>query len=653
MATYYWVGGTGNWDATTTHWSTVSGGAGGSGPPTSADDVVFDSLSNATAYTVTLLTSPVCRSVSIAGPASGNVTVAGTATWLVYGSLTLAATGITRTYSGAITFAATTTGWTITTNGVALGGNLLFSGVGGGWTLGSALNTSGSITPTNGTFDTSASGNYSLTASNIALGAGTKTLNLNGSTVTLNAASPISFLTNGTGFTFNAGTSQINLSYTAPVISPNGVTFYNLTFSSNAIGTAFISGSATYNNLSFTAKGTATVSYVQFTAAQTINGTLSVPAPSASLIGIARYFFQSNTYGTAVTITGNTASLTDADFRDITHSGTTWTGTRLGDAGNNSGITFSTPKTVYWNLAGSNNWNSNGWATTSSGTPALANFPLAQDTATFTNTAPVAGSTVTLNVAYNLPAIDFSSRSNTLTFATGTVSPYVFGSITLSSAITLTGTGAIIWGHRSGTKTITTAGVAWTQPITIACIGATLALGDALSSSAAIASAGAQGGNNTFTTNGFNLTCTTFSNSVTTNTINLGASTITITGSGASAWTVAALVNAGTSTISLTSASAKTFVGNGKTYYNLNQGGAGALTISGSNTFNNITNSVQPTTVTFPAATTNTFANFSLNGTAGNLVTINSSTAGTRANLVKTGADVSCDYLNIKDLAAV
>ena len=370
---------------------------------------------------------------------------------------------------------------------------------------------------------------------------------------------------------------------------------------------------------------------------------------------ISRYFFQSSTYGTAVTITGNTASLTDVDFRDITHSGTTWTGTRLGDAGNNSGVTFSTPKTVYWNLTGSNNWNSNGWATTSSGTPALANFPLAQDTATFTNTAPVAGSTVTLNVAYNLPAIDFSSRSNTLTFATGTIAPYAYGSITLSSAITLTGTGIITWGHRSGTATITSAGRTWTQSFRFNSVGATVLFGDHFSATGA---SGITHGYGTLNAQTYNVTCVTFTTSaVNSRTLSLGSGTWTITGSGASAWsaltTIGLTLNQGTSTISLTSASAKTFIGGAKTYYNLNQGGAGALTISGNNTFNNITNSVQPTTVTFTASSTNTFANFSLNGTDGNLVTITSSTAGTAANIVKTGGKVNTvDYVSLQDSAA-
>jgi hypothetical protein len=99
----------------------------------------------------------------------------------------------------------------------------------------------------------------------------------------------------------------------------------------------------------------------------------------------------------------------------------------------------------------------------------------------------------------------------------------------------------------------------------------------------------------------------------------------------------------------MTRATAKTFAGGGLTYYNLNQGGAGALTISGSNTFNDITDTVQPSTVTFTAGTTQTVSNFSLAGTAGNLVTINSATPGSQFTLSKSSGQVVAQYLSIQD----
>jgi hypothetical protein len=104
--------------------------------------------------------------------------------------------------------------------------------------------------------------------------------------------------------------------------------------------------------------------------------------------------------------------------------------------------------------------------------------------------------------------------------------------------------------------------------------------------------------------------------------------------------------------ISMTSASAKTFIGGGKSWPTLNQGGAGALTITGANTFANITNTVQPATITFPASTTTTVSAFGVSGTSGNQITLNSSTAGTRATLSDASGQNSVSFCTIKDINA-
>jgi hypothetical protein len=67
MATYYWVGGSGTWDtSTTTNWSATSGGSGGAGAPTNADDVIFDVNSGPVSpiSTVTVSGIAVCKSFS-------------------------------------------------------------------------------------------------------------------------------------------------------------------------------------------------------------------------------------------------------------------------------------------------------------------------------------------------------------------------------------------------------------------------------------------------------------------------------------------------------------------------------------------------------------------------------------------------------------
>jgi hypothetical protein len=53
MASRFWVGGTGTWDAAdTTHWAATSGGAGGQSVPGASDTVTFDASSGAGTVTV-------------------------------------------------------------------------------------------------------------------------------------------------------------------------------------------------------------------------------------------------------------------------------------------------------------------------------------------------------------------------------------------------------------------------------------------------------------------------------------------------------------------------------------------------------------------------------------------------------------------------
>ena len=53
MASRFWVGGTGTWDASdTTHWAATSGGAGGQSVPTASDTATFDASSGGGTVTV-------------------------------------------------------------------------------------------------------------------------------------------------------------------------------------------------------------------------------------------------------------------------------------------------------------------------------------------------------------------------------------------------------------------------------------------------------------------------------------------------------------------------------------------------------------------------------------------------------------------------
>jgi hypothetical protein len=130
-----------------------------------------------------------------------------------------------------------------------------------------------------------------------------------------------------------------------------------------------------------------------------------------------------------------------------------------------------------------------------------------------------------------------------------------------------------------------------------------------------------------------------------------GSGTYTITGSGATAFSNASATGITITglIISMTAATAKTFAGGGGSFSTLNQGGAGALTISGNNSFADITATTRPSTITFTAGSTQTVANFTLSGILGSLVTINSTSPGTRFILSRASGTVSVGFLNIED----
>ena len=494
MADRYWVLGTGSWSSTNTvNWSDSSGGLGGFSVPTAADNVFFDANSNVgvTAFTVTMANTPRVCNDFLASGLDGVMTLAGTSIGLtVSGNLTFQATNFTRTYTGTTTFNATTTGKTVTANGVAFGAGVTFDGVGGGWTLGSALTSSATLTITNGTFDTSSSGNYAVTINQFSSSnSNIRTANFNGSTVTLNSnASSAFFASTSTNFTFNAGTSQINLTQGNSGINSGGLTFYNVSFTSAGINTGTITGTNTFNNLSITGRISIGIAQLSIGANQTINGTLTTSAGTAAAY---RTQIVSSTLGTTRTLTCAAVSLTDTDFRDITIAGAASpaSGTRLGDAKGNSGITFPAAKTVYYRQTGSADWGATGsgsWSATSGGALDATQFPLAQDTAVFpAATYPASGSTTTVNAQYYIGTIDMSLRtSNTMTLSTGSNFPLICGNWINGTGITLSGTSTITFLGRT-TQTITSAGKSFTQLITINSPGGSVTLQDALTTGTA------------------------------------------------------------------------------------------------------------------------------------------------------------------------
>lgn len=275
---------------------------------------------------------------------------------------------------------------------------------------------------------------------------------------------------------------------------------------------------------------------------------------------------------------------------------------------------------------------------------------------TITSGSPTEANSISFNFTtgtYVLTLTLGSKRNLNFTGFAGSVNnsaQTIYGDLNLGSTATFTG-GSLGWtfAATSGSKTITSSGKTMDFPLTFNGAGGTWVLQDALTMGS---SRGLLHSNGTLDLSGKTLTVgTEYRTGTGTKNLTFNGGTLVCPASSVSAFINAVptgfttTVGTGTGTISMTGATAKTFVGGGSTFNcTLNQGGLGALTITGANTFSNITNTVQPASVLFTAATTTTFNNFNLNGTLGNPITISSATAATHT-LSKTSGTVSCDYL--------
>ncbi len=680
--TLYWVGGTGNW-SNTARWSLTSGGTGGAAIPTSFDNVIFDSASSAGSYTSTIdqnaganISQHRCNELTISGPASGVLTLTGiSCPIMIHGSVTMPVSGLNFSYSSVIYLTGSTPGKVFTTNGNQLSVGVVVNGIGCEWSLGSGLTAQAqSVAIHNGKFDF---GSYNSALQYVQIvksfGDTDSVLNLNSSTLSLLSATPI-ILSNANlkNHITLPGTSQLNFGNASPtfpsfqsgvstVYNPNINKFHNVAWTSTGVGTAQINGPNTFNNLAVTGLTASGLKNINVTDNQTINGTLTL---SAGTNATMRTFVRSDAIGTTRTLTcAAVAAPTDIDFRDITIAGAASpvSGTRLGDCKGNSGITFDAAKTVYWNLAGNNNWSATAWATSAGGTPAANNFPLAQDSAVFTSTSPATGATTTINAAYNIGTIDMSARTtNTMTLATGSTAFSVYGNWINGTGTTLTNNNTLTFAGRNS-QTISSAGNAFTQGLTINSPNGTVNLTDALTTSL-------NNSNNfrldagTFNASGYNVTLSFGVSSSNTNTRTIATGSGTWVLQGVTPWNATVATNltvTGTGTLSATSASTKTFNGGGISYsgITLDQGGAGALTITGNNTFGNITNTYKATGATSIAlgTTTQRVGAFGASGEAGRVLTVTGSSATSPATLIFTGsgqATVGTDYLNITGVRA-
>jgi hypothetical protein len=646
MADRYWVGGTANWDGTAgTKWATSSGGTGGASVPTSADDVFFTNLSTGTCTIATGNTG--AKSINCTGFTG---TLTGTAAISVAGSLTFVS-GMGYTYTGTTTITGT---GTITNFGGFQLSSITINGTGITVTLGSAITlaTGRTFTLTNGTFDTSTS-NYGFACDTFTVATGTKTLRLNGSQVAIfvswNVAQP-------TNFTFVPGTSKIRLNGSSiSNFIGGGLSYYDVEIS-NITGGSFLSftGANSFRNLDFNANGFTGICSCRIAANQIVTGTLSTSSSAPDM----RVFLFSDVLGTARTFTTAASSVSDIDFRDITIAGAAApiSGTRLGNCSGNSGITFPAAKTVYWNLTGSQNWSTNGWATSSGGTPAVNNFPLAQDTAVIDNAG--AAGTITINAPWNIGAVDMSNRTSVVTLALNS-NQFIYGNWTNGSGTAFSSTGTLSFFGRT-TQSITSEGKTFSGSILISSFGGTVQLVDDLTVSAA---ASLTLTNGTFNANNQNVSVGLFASSNSnTRTLTMGSGTWTLSGTGI-VWNTGTTtnltfnVNTANIVLSNTSGTGRTFTGGQLAFNKLTIGGTtgtSTLQIDGSTTLPSFTEIASTKTVAHTItlnAGNISVANWTVTGTAGNVVTVNSLSPTVQRNIIYTGSGtISMDYMSIRDI---
>lgn len=677
----YWVGGSGNWTATDpTNWASTSGGTGGAGYPDSTSDVIFDSNSNVGtgSFTVTA-DAGACNNITISG-LDGAMTLAPTTGGLtVYGTTELPVTNLTISGSAAITFAATSSK-NITSNGVTFDCPVTYNGVGGTWVLQDNLTvgttrtttlTNGTLNLNNNTLSTGIFVSTSGSARTIAFGTGGITLTATTTTTICNTSvssnltvtgTPVITTTGGgsTTKTINNAVSSISFSVnnTAGTVTfTSGNSVMDLSIANNSIT---VSGGSLniYGNLSL-AGTSPTLSiaptFLAATGTKTIdlkgkyvggNATFNSASATWQLLSNAQFLTTTLTAGSlnlnSYTITAYSFISSNSNTRSLIGPGT---------------FTISTDAAFAWS------------------TVTATNLTVSGDIQVNVSVAFVdSGTTVATGAVSEANTIDFtinggglgvslanSSRFRNLTLVNTPIvidsgsNIQVFGNLTFSGTSTLNNLGTITLAATSGTKTITSNGLTVNTPLIVNGVGGTYQLADNLT---------------IFSGRSFTLTNGTID--LNAKTLNPGSALTTATGTKnitfnggtilcSAAGTVfnnavptglTTTAGTGTGRIDMSSASAKTFVGGGSTFNCiLRNTGLGTLTINGNGTtFSSIQNTVQPTTIRFQAGSTFNFLNgFELSGTSGNLVTIDSSTAGSQATLSLPSGTVSVSFCSIKD----
>lgn len=298
----------------------------------------------------------------------------------------------------------------------------------------------------------------------------------------------------------------------------------------------------------------------------------------------------------------------------------------------------------YW-VGGSGNWSDddNHWATTSGGSPANGNLPTSSDDVFIdANSGFGGGGIITLDNEGPNECHDFLSNSGHVFSMIGTSNGLqAYGSVTFEAGLTysLTEGGGLSLASVDLGETFTTNGVIIDGYLSVQGAGGLYTLQDNLTLSGVFYQE-----NGTFDANDHNVTANNFyfyAETGYTPTVIMGSGTWEATGNDDTSypWYVeqysdqVVTITPETSTIKFSDESEfpktlyfydDTANETGKTYNNLWLTGAGGFIITGSNTFNDFKVDTPPHTVRLQGGGTQTISTFTVNGSSGNLITINS-----------------------------
>lgn len=543
------------------NWSAGGTWVGGNAPGAS-DDVLLTVASGNVTIDGTSGTPNLCKSLVCTGytgtltQGSGATLNIGTST---SGNLTLVAGMTYSPNSAAVINFVSTTG----TNNITFGAHQLptvnFNGVGGTWQFQDVASIS-TCNLLSGTVDFNGKtfGLNSFSAS----GSTVRTLTMGASAIIVN--NQTWDCSTSTNLTITANTATITFSSSSSNITFSGGAKSWPTLTINSSGDATITGANTFATLTRTGSA-ATTDTLILGANQTVSGTFTCSGNSV----INRVLLCSDTLGTRRTVTAATVTVTNLDIRDITGAGAgSWNVSAVtggaGNATNNSGITFSAPKNCYMKTAVSVNWSASNWYTTSGGsTPISPVIPLLHDTAVFDVNSVTAGSkTITLDMP-RIGAVNWTGVANTPAWAkSGAFEAY--GSITMVSGMTNTGTQICTFSNQDAGVTLTTGTLVWTNAITVNTIDQTVTQGDNFSGNRASATAflltSGTWATSTFT---FTLTGASARLRVSGGTFTAGA-TVSLTGTTAASITVdGGTLDATGQTVSMTGAGSTTTLSSG------------------------------------------------------------------------------------------